>query len=420
MKLLLALTSVGALSLPAAPLKILVIGDSQSEEYRFEIPFSAPASVPFDANMMNWIEILSAHREDEVTFGKYRPNLASYPDVRNGGYEFNWSIPGALTETWVDVLNSSIFENPGFVTSKITLLDQLDEVDAVVIFLGGNDMNNVYNDLTKNNPPPGWPESVIAQINEIVAKIRNQDSNLAIVIGNFPDVGGTQKRQLDFPDRNKRDLASSYIADANEELRVYAERENIPLFDVAAFTLDLIDEAPYRIAGVEFFPFGDPENKSRKLLCRDGFHPATSSQAMIANGIIGALNTATGSDLIPLGEEEIVTDILGLLLTTDEAYLAWIAGFQVANDSLLADPDGDGIANLGEYALDHNPTVPDAPRIDGQGNFDFTVETDRADYVRTAPAVSSDLNFWIRYEVAPPFPLPERFLRLEFTLEEGR
>ena len=48
MKILLALLLVGTAI--ALPKKVLVVGDSMSEEYRVEIPFSAPASDLTDSN----------------------------------------------------------------------------------------------------------------------------------------------------------------------------------------------------------------------------------------------------------------------------------------------------------------------------------------------------------------------------------
>ncbi len=52
---------VGLAVLPglrAAPVRVLVIGDSMSEEYAHELPFSAPDSNPDNPNTVNWVEIL--------------------------------------------------------------------------------------------------------------------------------------------------------------------------------------------------------------------------------------------------------------------------------------------------------------------------------------------------------------------------
>jgi len=420
MKSLLALIMIVAPPLAAEPKKILVIGDSQSEEYRFEIPFSAPASDPFESNTKNWIELLAKHRPDEVDFGEYRRNAFSYPDVRNAGYEYNWSIPGALTDTWIEVLNSSLFNDQEYLSSKVALLDQIEGMDAIVIFLGGNDMNTVYSRLHRNEPPPNWPESVIDQMAEIIEIVQAEDPTIPIVVGNFPDVGGTEKRKLDFPDRKGRELASQYIANANALLKAMLDTKNMPVFEVTKVTTDLISEQPFRLGNVELFPFGHPENPPRNLLCRDGFHPSTSTQARLANMIMGALNEQPGWSLTPFSDQETLTTILGLDPTVDDDYLAWIAGFSVSNTSLVADPDGDGLDNLGEFALNLNPSLPDAPAPDQERIFNFTAEASRTNYVQTTPTISSNLENWTRFQSPPPFVLPAPFLRLEFSLLDNQ
>ncbi len=416
MKTLSAILAFGIATAAAMPKKIMVIGDSQSEEYRFEIPFTAPDSNPIEANVMNWIELLSEHRPTEVTFGEYRRTLASYPDVRNGGYEYNWSIPGAFAETWLDVLNSSIFDDQEFLTSNINLRTQIPEMDAVVIFIGGNDVRRIYGPLTRGMPPAGWPGTLIDEVDEIVTEIRREQSDIPIIIGTFPDVGGTEKTQGDHPDKAKRDVASAIVNQANDDLRTYAAGEGIEVFDVAAFTTALIDPAPYRIGNIEFMPFGHPENKPRNLLTKDGFHPSTATQAVIANDIMTALNDSEGWGLTLFTDQEILTDLLGIDPTLDDDYLTWITGFSPTNTSMLADPDGDGLENLGEYALGNNPLTPDMPKVQSDLSFNYTIDQSRRDFVRTTARSSDNLSDWFLVFSDPPFVLPRPFVRLEFSL----
>ena len=192
--------------------------------------------------------------------------------------------------------------------------------------------------------------------------------------------------------------------------------KGIPFFEVSRITTDLIDEQPIRFGNVEMLPLGHPENPPRYLLCRDGFHPSTSSQARIANLITSALNEATGWSLTPFSDQEILTDILGIDPTIDDNYLAWADEFTLSNSSLIADPDADGIDNLGEFALGNLPNLADAPDLlDGQ-IFDFDIDPGRTNYVKTTPAVSSNLRDWTPLNAAPPFALPRPFARLEFDL----
>ncbi len=404
------------LAIQAGPKKIMVIGDSQSEEYRFEIPFSAPESNPIESNTKNWIELLSEHRPDDVTFGEYKRNAFEWFDVRNAGYQYNWSIPGAFTATFLEVLNSSIFNDEEYFLSKLELLDQIDEVDAVVIFLGGNDIRTVYSKLHRDEPPAGWPQSLVDEMAEIIEIVQDEDSSVRIIVGDFPDVGGTEKTKLSHPDQRGRKIASQHVAHANQLLKQMLDTRNIPLFEVSRVTTDLLGDEPIRIGNVQFLPFGHPENPPRNLLCRDGFHPATSTQARIANMIVSALNDEAGWAVTPFTDQEILTAILGLDPTIDDDYLAWIGNFAVNNNSLLADLDGDGLENLGEYALNKNPLVPDMPQLIPDRTFDFTLAPLRKAYVKTTPAVSPDLEKWTPFDAPPPFTIPEPFFRLEFHL----
>jgi hypothetical protein len=83
------LATLVRIPLEAAPLRVLAIGDSLTEEYAFELPFSAPDSNPFSANTENWPKILDGHRAVGFTMGSYQSSLLSYPDLRNGGYKYN-------------------------------------------------------------------------------------------------------------------------------------------------------------------------------------------------------------------------------------------------------------------------------------------------------------------------------------------
>ena len=103
-------------ALHAAPLRVLVIGDSMTEEYAFELPFTAPDSDPIHANVANWPEILTNHRADWITLGSYRSAVLSWSDLRDGGYEYNYGIPGFTTSDWVDVCQSTVFDFPYYLT----------------------------------------------------------------------------------------------------------------------------------------------------------------------------------------------------------------------------------------------------------------------------------------------------------------
>ena len=423
MKFLFAILLIGTAT--AVPKKILVVGDSLSEEYRFEIPFSAPASDPTESNTKNWVELLAEFRSDEITFGDYENDAFAYLDLRNAGYEFNWGVPGAETTLWSDVMKATFFEDQEYLPSQQTLLSQIDDVDAVVIFLGGNDIQNTYRDLTKNTPPPNFPNNIIEQLKDLIDPIRDENSSVPIVIGNFPDVGGTEKRRLDFPDAAIRAIATGYINQANQALQDYAAANGFTVFNVSDLTSDLASEAPYRIGNVEFFSSSDPENKPRFLFCRDGFHSSTSSQVRLANMIVEALNLEADWTLTPFSDEETLTDILGIPPDTDNDYLSWIAPFNLPNNSLLKDHDHDGLTHLAEFLLNKDPTIPDAPPVDRDQTLTYHPVPEREVFGSISPRLSYDLTNWYpisfdELEILPDgrrkVSMPVPFIRLVFGL----
>jgi len=399
------LTSLGS----STPLKLLVIGDSQSEEYAFEVPFSAPDSSPLQANTQNWIEILAEHRSTDLDFGSYANTLFSYLDLRNGGYEFNWGVPSAETETWADVVNASIFDDLLLVSTRTKLIDQLPEVDAIVIVLGGNDVNSEYRSLQNGSPPTNWQNNIISNLSTLIDFVQTWSSK-PVILANAPDVGATQLVTQKFPDSTKRSVATEHIQQLNSAIATLAQTKGATLTNFFSITEQLTQPTPIRIGNIELFPFGNPENTPRHLLCKDGFHPSTATQCLLANLVLNSLNLA------PLSDDEILSNILEISPSQDDIYLTWIRQ-STQTDSLLADPDGDGLPNLGEYALNLNPVISDAPL------FTFHPFTDRIPYVTTSPVASENLIDWLPAsnviespDGSKTIPLIFPFARLEFKL----
>ncbi|MBT8044309.1 MAG: SGNH/GDSL hydrolase family protein, partial [Verrucomicrobiae bacterium] len=131
-----------------AAIKVMAIGDSMTEEYQFEIPFSAPDSNPAEANTMNWVEILSDRRDSDINFGSFDSTLLGYGDYRNAGYEYNWGIPGYDTIMWKEIIDATNpLTEPVETISRARMRVQYNDVDVVVVMLGGNDVRSRYGDL---------------------------------------------------------------------------------------------------------------------------------------------------------------------------------------------------------------------------------------------------------------------------------
>lgn len=353
----------------------MTIGDSLTEEYRFEAIFSGPQSNPVEANTKNWVELLSARRSADVTFGGYEPSLFQYPDFRDSGYEYNFGVPSFETVTWIDVINSTIFdfisgdvERTLRYSTKREVIRQLDEedIDVVVIFLGGNDQYGDYDLIFEEPQTPALLANAVTNIGTIHQFIRSNNPSVPIVICTFPDIGATQEISSAYTDPTLRIRARQRIADANAALIAKAAQLGATVARIDQLTDRIFDEVPFHLNGTVMQYEPHPDNPPDRIFCHDGFHPATMGQALIANLIMDAMNRATGRSMALFSNREILGDILGL--NPDQPYLTW-AG---SAGGMTANPDGDGIQNLVEYVLGTSATMADSPLVfSGNGALTF-------------------------------------------------
>ncbi len=351
------------LALPSAPQNVLVLGDSLSEEYAFELPFSAPDSDPFRANLRNWIELLAATRPTEISFGSYDGNLAAYPDYRDGGHAYNWAVPGFKTTDLAELINPPLLPR-----DELELLDALscpklksqlkDDVAWVVIFCGGNDLSSLYSELASGTATPAQLAAIRDNLAATIDFVRTQNAALKIVLVNAPDIGVTPAVQARGATPEARAAATTRIASLNTLLAALAADRGIALADSFTLTRRVAEAAPFRLNGTAFLPTAHPENDPHHLFAKDGFHASTVLQALIANEILGALNTRYAAGFTSLANREIIA---ALGLDPDQPLRDWLAAAALPADTApTSDPDADGLPLLTEFALGLSPTQPDA------------------------------------------------------------
>lgn len=354
----------------AEALKLLVIGDSLSEEYAFEIPFSAPDSNPLVANTRNWLEILAVHRSTEVSPGSYDSRLLAYPDLRNGGYKYNYGVPGFKTTDWIGVINST-FADLGssdpivkvWWPTRLALERHLDDVNVVVIFLGGNDLKSNYTGIFRDPEPPALLAQTVTNLATIHDFIRSRHPTLPIILATVPDIGATPEVASKYYAPERLVIARDRVAQMNAALVAMAAVRNATVARVDQLTDQVFDQVPLHLNGTLFSMVPDPENPPHVAFCKDGFHPATMAQALLADIFADALNRATGRSVPGFSNREILGEVLGL--DPDQPYLDW-AGTAGAFDQ---DPDGDGLPNLAEYLLETSPTVAGNPLTFSSGGL---------------------------------------------------
>jgi lysophospholipase L1-like esterase len=344
--------------LHAAPFRLLAIGDSLTEEYRFEAPFSAPDSDPFVANVKNWVELLHDHRPLDFSMGEYQSSLGSYLDYRNAGYEYNYGVPSLKAERWDEILNDISF-NIFDINTRLELKGDLASVDAVLIFLGGNDLS-----LTNGDAQHDLIRQSIVRIHAWVRA--NAPAGLPIIVATVPDIGATPYEKISDPIQAA--AARQRVATLNANIIAMDPLPDTHIARIDSFTDRIYDQDPFHINGTVFIYSPAPENPPLNLFCKDGFHPATAAHALIANEILRVINSFAAHPIPQFTNREILADILAQ--NPDQPLIDYLGG---------AGDDGDDLPGLIEFLLGTDPARTDS-------GFTFSA-TGTATYTPSATAL---------------------------------
>jgi lysophospholipase L1-like esterase len=345
-----------ALALPALlpAEQCVVIGDSLTKEYQVEFPALFPNN-PESWDSRNWIEILHQRRNGWFDTGLFAQNN----DVRLVGHEYNWAFPGATAVEIKTQLNA--FWN-GWWTSKFE--NHLKNIaERAVIFAGGNDVDSYYANIYNGAAPATYTNATRDSIQWIVDYVRSQKPSLPIVLVAVPHLGCAPDIQLQCPtDPVKTARVTAALDALNAQLAAFAQSRNIAFASgVYDLTKKMIFE-PIRIGGIEFYKQGDMDSRPRYLFSGDNFHPNTAAHARIAQVVIDTFRAKyPATNITPLGDREIVANILGL--DPNIPFNEWIATQSVpaGKTGLYDDPDGDGHKNILEFALaGASPIRPDS------------------------------------------------------------
>lgn len=290
---------------PAAD-QLLVIGDSLSKEYEYEYAGIGGSSKA--KNIRNWCEILDDKRHSYFDFGA----SAVYTDLRLIGHKYNWSVPGSFANQWVDYLSSGSILDYVYGISKLE--SQLkNEVERIVIFVGGNDLRVNYESIYKGNSASKFIDETYREIEDIVNWVRKRNSKAEMVLVSVPHIGCTPKTSKAHPyNATKTGRVTTALTTLNNKLANLAARKKIGYCgDVFAITKTLLTSDFLTIGGVKILK--NPPNSDGNpyyLFLGDGFHPNQPCQAIFAQRILDCFNARYARKIPRLTDQEILRSIL--------------------------------------------------------------------------------------------------------------
>ncbi len=426
--------------LSAGTVRTVVIGDSLSAEYDalpsipgVEDPTAYAAVTVPGWEARSWVEVLGQLRPGGVDFGATRSVLPGWNDLRFTGYEYNFAIPGFTAAQYKDIVTSSLFSHPEYLTYRLTLGDVLRQnADACVIWIGGNELRANYGSLCNGTDPSTLVQDLQNNVGEILDFVRNQSATVKIILVNLPDLGACPSKRAENPDPAKRQLATQATLLANSALTSLAAARNIPVVDVFAATQRIIRGEFVWFGPVNLWNESDPDNNPRFAFTREGLHPNTGLQLEIARLILTTLDQASGAGIQAITDGEALA-LLGI--SPLQPYLEWAATrLPVGADSFGADPDGDGLPNLLEYLFDLDPQTRNASPITfslqpSGMQATYRPVPDRTRMATVIPLWSADLATWAdipaeylttapdgRVTVRLPSGARSTFLRLQATV----
>ena len=259
-----------------------VIGDSISDEYRFYAPDRVTAR--------NWVEVLSAARG--LDFG-----------VRDRRFAYNWSQSSSTT--------SSLMVQ----RQHIGLAAQVAggaPIGLAAVTIGTNDFAHVL--FTSRSVKAMGPalERASSNLAAILDSLLAASPTLkvaaftAVDLSQSPLIRGASDAGLIAPAMARAYRAA--VARFNERLRDYASGigRRVVVVDVDRLLSDIVSASRFTVGSVELARFV-AGNEIHHFFLRDGFHPGTLGQCLVANEFLGTINEGFGTEVPLLAGDEMVS-----------------------------------------------------------------------------------------------------------------
>jgi lysophospholipase L1-like esterase len=184
----------------------------------------------------------------------------------------------------------------------------------VVIFAGGNDIEDIYGRLYNGQSASTQLTTIRNNLVWLVDYVRAVKPSLKIVLVSVPHVGVCPDVKREWPTHvTKTARVTTALTTLNSQLASSAKSRSVAFADgVFTFTRNAISQRVF-FDNVEILNQADANSRSQYLFSGDGFHPATSGQAKIAQSILQAFRIRWPNPAIPaLTDDEVLRQVLGL------------------------------------------------------------------------------------------------------------
>ncbi|MBP7950336.1 MAG: hypothetical protein KA004_11815 [Verrucomicrobiales bacterium] len=339
---------------------LLIIGDSLSKEYLYELDYIGGEDAD---GIKNWNEILDQRRSQYFEYGPEGDHV----DLRLIGHEYNWSVPGSdADDWWNDYLSAGFPQDELYGIPELE--DQLEnDAERIVVFLGGNDLRANYGSVYDGSLSTStFANNLFNDIEDVVNWVlQRRKSGSEVVLVNVPHLGATPSKNDAHPYHpTKTGRVTTALNSVNNRLTTFAQQKNIGLADIYSPTLGLVIADQICIGNMPILRY-PPHSDGNPRYCflGDGLHPNMPLQALFAQIIVDAFNTKYNRSIPRITNQEILVNILGF--RADQQFDDWLGGHGIPNAQrgAASDPEKDGVANLIEYALDLDPAKSDAEKL---------------------------------------------------------
>ncbi len=281
----------------ANPLRLGVLGDSGSDEYRgTDNRGGAYASVTF-----NWVEQLARVRG--VNLGA----VGNWGEPRRFGLEYNWARTAANA---ADMITQR--QHTGLAAQIAA-----GKIDVAIINIGFNDFAPyrpdgympIYDGRLSGALLQAKIDAIVANITTAVDTLRAA-RRIPVIVSTIGDwnFNPAVANNPNFSDPVKRQRVSDAIARTNAGILAMANRRGLTIFDAAAFLdgiMQRLRNGTINVGGQLINPFATGDEPHNGILS-DSIHPGTVIGGLLANQYLTAINRVIDPDIMLMSDWEIL------------------------------------------------------------------------------------------------------------------